>query len=71
MARGGIREWQLQGSKNAQKLITVHESALWREESEGRRGGSLSSLPPTIVHVRTTGPSGETLVRKESFVPTE
>lgn len=46
MARGGIREWQLQGSKNAQKLITVHESALWREESEGRRVGSPLLFTP-------------------------
>lgn len=39
-------------------------------ETRGREE-RRSSLPPTIVHVSTTGPSGDTLGKKESFAPTK
>ena len=53
-------------SKDQRKLVAVHETALWREE---REAGEEVLSTPTIVHVRTSRPSGDTLGRKESFAP--
>lgn len=56
--------------KDQRKPVSAYGIALGREEREGA-DGVPSVLPPTIAHMRTTGPSGDTFGRKESFAPTK
>lgn len=64
-AESGNDSYKDQGT---QKPITVHETSLQREESEGG-GGSPLVFTPNHSSCDNNGPSGETSGRKESFAP--